>query len=107
MYRDGEGVAQDDAQALVWFRNAADQGNADAQYSLGVMYRDGQGVAQDNAQALVWFRKAADQGDAEAQYNLGVMYGNGKGVAQDDAQALSGSATPPTRGMPTHSTTSA
>ena len=48
-------------------RKAAEQGDADAQSSLGYMYRKGQGVTQDDAEAVNWTRKAADQGNAEAQ----------------------------------------
>jgi len=66
----------------------ASQGNAIAQYNLGVMYYNGEGVPQDYAQAMKWLRLAADQGLVEAQYNLGVMYENGQGVPQDDAQAM-------------------
>ena len=73
MYANGQGVPQDYAQALTWYRKAADQGNAEAQNNLGVMCESGHGVPQDYAQAVVWYRKAADQGFAPAQYNLGVM----------------------------------
>jgi TPR repeat protein len=66
---------------------AAEQGDADAQFNLGVMYDKGQGVAQDYSQAADWYRKAAEQGNANAQYNLGVMYLNGQGAPQDDSQA--------------------
>jgi len=69
-------------------RKAADQGNASAQYNLGLTYDRGQGVAQDYTQALFWYRKAADQGEASAQYNLGVTYERGQGAAQDYTQAL-------------------
>ncbi|MEP6880280.1 MAG: caspase family protein, partial [Nitrosospira sp.] len=40
----------------------AEQGNADAQYNLGVIYRNGKGVPQDDAKAVEWYRKAAAQG---------------------------------------------
>ena len=66
----------------------ANQGDAIAQYTLGVMYATGQGVPQDSAQAVKWLRLAADQGDAWAQYNLGYMYDIGQGVPQDYTQAL-------------------
>ncbi len=66
---------------------AAEQGDADAQFNLGVMYDKGQEVAQDYSQAADWYRKAAEQGNANAQYNLGVMYLNGQGVPKDDSQA--------------------
>lgn len=76
------------AEALSWYRKAADQGNVRAQYNLGVMYDHGDGVEQDYAEAVNWFRKAADQGHARAQFNLGNMYSDGTGVDQDDAEAV-------------------
>ncbi|EMS2178467.1 tetratricopeptide repeat protein [Neisseria gonorrhoeae] len=66
---------------------AAEQGNAAAQFNLGVMYENGQGVGQDYVQAVQWYRKASEQGDAQAQYNLGLMYYDGRGVRQDLALA--------------------
>jgi len=87
MYRNGQGVPQDNAAAARWYRKAANQGHAKAQFNLGIMYRNGQGVPQDNAAAARWYRKAADQGNARAQTNLGFMYGKGHGVTQDYVQA--------------------
>ena len=87
MYRDGRGVPQDDAEAVRWYRLAADQGLADAQFSLGVMYTPGRGVPQDDAEAVRWYRLAADQGQADAQDTLGVMYTIGRGVPYDEVQA--------------------
>ena len=83
-----QGVPHDDAQAFAWFRKAAEQGNAQAQFNLGVMYGLGQGVPHDDTQAVAWFLKAAEQGNAYAQTNLGVMYKDGRGVAPDDARAV-------------------
>ena len=83
------GVPQDYAQALSWYRKAAEQGNAGGQTGLGRMYVYGQGIPQDYAQALSWYRKAAEQGYATGQANLGLMYVNGWGVPPDYAQALS------------------
>ena len=65
----------------------AKQGNADAQFNLGVMYENGEGVRQDDAEAVRWYRQAAEQGLAQAQYNLGVEYETGRGVHQDLALA--------------------
>ncbi|MDA0238165.1 MAG: hypothetical protein O3B03_06590, partial [Proteobacteria bacterium] len=42
---------QDDAKAVKWYRRAAEQGNAKAQYNLGLMYDNGQGVPQDYQEA--------------------------------------------------------
>ncbi|MGA2402719.1 MAG: tetratricopeptide repeat protein [Syntrophobacteraceae bacterium] len=75
------------AEAVKWFRKAADQGDAGAQLNLGLMYLDGLGVPKDYAEAIKWFRKAAEQGIAQAQYNLGVMYWRGERASQDFVQA--------------------
>ena len=65
----------------------AKQGDASAQYNLGVGYAKGDDVAKDYVEAVKWFRKAAEQGDASAQSNLGVRYYNGQGVAKDFVEA--------------------
>ena len=78
-YVTGEGVPQDDQEAVSWFRKAAEKGNAGAQFSLGVSYATGEGVPQDDQEAVKWFRKAAEQGYASAQDHLGAMYAEGPG----------------------------
>jgi len=87
MYANGEGVPKDASQAVTWYRKAAEQGYASAQFSLGFMYANGEGVPKNASQAVTWYRKAAEQGDAKAQFNLGVMYANGEGVPKDYVQA--------------------
>ena len=72
-YATGKGVPQDDAEAIKWFRKAADQGLANAQAALGIMYATGRGVPQDNAEAVKWYRKAVDQGNVEAKALLEGM----------------------------------
>ena len=67
---------------------AAEQGNARAQYNLGVMYNQGEGVPEDKAEAARWYRLAAEQGHTGAQYNLGVMYAIGEGIPEEDAEAV-------------------
>lgn len=56
------------------------QGDAEAQYSLGLSYLYAYGVSQNYSKAVEWFQEAANQGHAEAQFVLGVIYGNGTGV---------------------------
>ena len=70
----------DYATALQIYRPLVAQGDALAQFDLGVMYRDGQGVTQDYAEAVKWERLAAAQGLAGAQNNLGKAYHEGQGV---------------------------
>ena len=82
-YANGEGVPENDAEAVRWYRLAADQGDARGQYALGFMYDYGEGVAQDLAEAVKWYRLAAEQGDARGQYALGFMYDYGEGLPDD------------------------
>ena len=63
--------------ALAEWTPLAEQGNAQAQYNLGLMYRNGRGVPENDKTAVKWFTLAAEQGNASAQYNLGVMYARG------------------------------
>ena len=77
----------DYATALRAWQPLAEQGDAAAQYNLGLMHETGQGVPQDDKAAAQWFRRAAEQGHASAQFNLGNMYRKGQGVSQDDKAA--------------------
>lgn len=79
-------VPKDYAEAIHWFRKAAEQGNVKAQFSLGLKYEEGQEVLQNYAEAIRWYRKAAEEGEGHAQFNLGVMYAKGQGVQQDYVQ---------------------
>jgi len=73
------------AALKVWSR-LAEQGDADAQFRLGVMYESGQGVLRSDAEAIKWYRKAAERDDAVAQFNLGIMYA--KGGSPNHAEAV-------------------
>ena len=68
-------------------KSLAKQGDANAQYILGLMYDNGKGVPQDYKEAVKWLRMSADQGYALAQCFLGLMYDEGKGVPQDYKKA--------------------
>jgi TPR repeat protein len=83
MYRKGKLVPQNYAEAVKWYRLAAEQGDAHAQFNLGASYTAGRGVPQDDAEAVRWYRLAAEQGDSLAQFNLGAMYSSGRGVEKD------------------------
>ena len=73
MYDNGEGVPENDAEAVRWFRKAADQGLANAQYNLGIMYATGEGVPENNIRAYVWFSMAKTQGDTGAATNIDIL----------------------------------
>ena len=70
-------------QAFGMFKHYAEQGDAEAQYVLGMLYYDGKGVNQDFQLSAKWIRKAAEQGRADAQVALGDLYFEGEGVKQD------------------------
>jgi tetratricopeptide (TPR) repeat protein len=84
---DCQGAAPQYAEALTWFRQAAQKGHPNAQFNLGQMYSLGQGVAKDPAAAVKWYRMAADKGFADAQLKLGIAYDDGVGVQQDYKEA--------------------
>jgi len=62
MYRKGEDVPEDDAEAVRWYRLAAEQWGPQSQYRLGSMYQDGEGVPQDDVLAYMWYNLAAANG---------------------------------------------
>jgi hypothetical protein len=74
------------AAAREW-QPAAESGNANAEFDMGLLFSSGHGVTQDYAKAADWYRKAAEQGVVAAEYNLAVLYSNGQGVKQDKAEA--------------------
>lgn len=73
---------------LINLQREAAQGNADAQYSLGVIYFTGDGVPKDTVKAIEWFTKAAVQGHTKANLYLGGIYGTGNGVLKDTVKAI-------------------
>ncbi len=58
----GDGVNQDDGQAIFWFEQAAKLGHASAQDKLAYMYLNGRGVDVDHVQAYAWYTLAAKHG---------------------------------------------
>jgi TPR repeat protein len=82
------------AEAVKWYRKAAEQGNARAKCNLGLiaargfMHEPGMQAPANGAKAVHWCRQAAEQGNARAQFNLGQMFEWGDGVPQDSAAAV-------------------
>ena len=93
-------VFADTAAGLAAFKNkdyqrayrewkaAAEAGQAEAQFDLGVLYAQGRGVRRDLTEAANWYRKSAEQGNAEAEFALGQLYSRGWGVPRDEADAI-------------------
>lgn len=73
--------------AFTEFNAAALQGDAHAQYMVGLMYWSGEGVPYDEAEAARWYLLAAENGDVQAQFQIGNFYYTGEAVEQDLVQA--------------------
>ena len=73
MYNTGNGVPENDAESVKWYRKAADQGHADAQSILGLMYVRGAGIPENSIRAYAWWSMAKTQGDTDATENLEIL----------------------------------
>ena len=65
----------------------AEQGDAEAQFNLGMMYDEGDGVTQDFIQAIKWHTKAAEQGHVDAPLHIGFIYSGRQDFPQDRVKA--------------------
>ncbi|RJT92754.1 sel1 repeat family protein [Arthrobacter frigidicola] len=95
-YKCGMGVKQNHAASIQWFRRAAEQGEADAQFNLGRlygsevdgMYKNGRAAPANDAEAFKWYRLAAEQGHTQAQVRLAQLFAKGlTDIAPDQVQA--------------------
>lgn len=73
LYRDGVSVRRDLTEAMRWYKLAADRGDRQAQFALGIAHLNGSGAAKDRKVAQDWLEKAMAQDHAGALYNLGVL----------------------------------
>ncbi len=64
------------------------EGDANAEFMLGVMYYYGRGVTRDEGLAAVWFYKSARKGNPSGQLAFGSLYIRGTGVSRDLGQAF-------------------
>lgn len=88
MHHYGYGVEQNYTEANKWYKQAAEQGNAESQRNMGIIYENGYEGVKDYAQAIKWYLLAADQGDRVAEYRLGNMYYKGNGFERDHKKAF-------------------
>jgi TPR repeat protein len=83
-YDNAIGTERNVEQAIRWYKLAAEQGLAEAQFNLAHILVDEDISA---VRAAKWMAKAAAQGMVDAEFLMGVIYAEGLGVAQDDAEA--------------------
>lgn len=100
-YFHGKGVKSDEEEAMKWYRQAAEQNHAKAQWALGNYYHtksmmrvfllrghaNALGSWEADKEAVKWLRKAAEQNEFAAFYSLGVHYERGLGVEKDNKEA--------------------
>lgn len=94
-YKYGLGIKQNHEMSGQWFRKAAEQGDADAQFNLGRIYGKGFGTyartraaPQDDVEAVYWYRRSAEQGYRPAQFSLAEIYAEGgRDIPQNYEQA--------------------
>ena len=72
LYDNGDGVPEDDVEAVRWYRLAAEQGHDGGQVKLGFMYGNGEGVPEDFVFAYMWYNLSAAQGNETAQSNKDI-----------------------------------
>ncbi|HMB75397.1 MAG TPA: tetratricopeptide repeat protein, partial [Kiloniellaceae bacterium] len=85
----GQGVDPDRAQAIRLYEKAAQAGQADAQFTMGLFYAEGgYGISQSWPAAVAWWREAAGNGHLEAQYLVGNAYHDGDGVTKSHDEAM-------------------
>jgi hypothetical protein len=91
MYYNGQGVPEDEKQAIYWWKKAAAQGYVEAMFELGSAYLFGSQTAKfvpdPDREAATWYFQAASGGHAEAQYHLGLLFLAGKGVIDNRQEA--------------------
>lgn len=91
LYYNGQGIPEDEKQAIFWWKKAAAQGHAESMYQLGSAYLFGSSTAKfvsdPDREAATWYFQAASAGHADAQYHLGLLFLAGKGVVQNHQEA--------------------
>jgi TPR repeat protein len=87
-YASGQGVTEDDAEAVRWYRLAAEQGNAGAQWSLGTMYENGDGVEESTVLAFMWWTVAAAEEYASAVESIDIVEGGMSAAQVEEGERL-------------------
>ena len=83
MYQYGQGVTENQSQALDWYRQAADLGHAEGHVRAGQMYEKGHGTPQDYDRAFMSYQSASDMGHIGATKRLAMMHAEGLGTQVD------------------------
>lgn len=75
-------------EAIPILTEAAELGNAESQYNLGVCYQFGYGTEKNDSIATAWYLKSAEQGWTDGEYKMSYAYINGTGIEKDEKKAF-------------------
>ena len=70
------------------YQKAAEKGDWNAQYEMGVRYEEGNGVPKNIEKAIFWYQKAAEEYHQAAMARLGKIYDKGELVPRNSKKAL-------------------
>ena len=73
MMEQGRGCPVNLRKAFYWYEKAANQGDIEAQFNLGVYLTSGKGCDVDIVQAHMWFTLAARKGDSDSISNRDIL----------------------------------
>lgn len=77
-----------EAEAVFWFRRAAEAGHSGGMVWYGYMLENGWGTRMDQKQAAAWYRRAAEADNTDGMTAYAVMLLEGRGVPRNRAEAL-------------------
>ncbi|MBQ4269472.1 MAG: sel1 repeat family protein, partial [Clostridia bacterium] len=87
LYEKGLGVERSYHEAILLYRDAAWEGNTDAQFALGFLYETGTGMKKSYPAALRWYRVAYHE-NGDACFRIGLFYEFGRGVTKSWEKAM-------------------
>lgn len=85
LFQQGQGVTEDQKQAMEYVRKAAELGDARAQHELGIAFEKGAVIERNIESAAMWLKKSAEQDYADGQFAYGVMLATSYGKGVDKA----------------------
>lgn len=88
LYMDGACGKNGYATGLRLLKKAAEHGDAEAYYFIGIAYEQGRGVVADQTEATRWFLNGSQKGDPSCENSLGINLAEGIGTPQNNSGAV-------------------
>lgn len=81
-------IIEGSKNSVEWHKKAAEQGQVNSEYYLGLCYEYGIGIKTDRVHAVKWYKKAAEQGHVNAQYVLANRYSSEVSIKRNDNKTI-------------------